>query len=229
MSRNNPTSNGGCDSIRPHATASRAQSVDGGRDFRAGIRGLGRFFIVALLIYAALVAPWPGVREAYRAAHNAAANAVFGSWSQVARVEFAPLEGVGRTKEKDTLVTIRVHGVATNGNVEISSIRNGYLPTAELAALILATPIAWRRRLWSLLWGLIQVNGFVGLRLATMLVYYFCYPWEVRLYEPGPLPARIIVEAHELLFRAPTSTFIVPVLIWIVIAIRGKNGTDSCA
>lgn len=205
-----------------------APGVDHHRELRAVAVRLGRFCILALVIYAALLAPWPGVRPAYRAVHNAAANALFGNWSQTARVEFAPLNDRARTKEKDTLVTIQVRGVATRGNVEISSIRNGFLPTAELVALILATPIALRRRLWALFWGLILVNGFVAVRLAAMLVYYFCYPWEVRLYDPGPLMAKVIVESHELLFRAPTCTFIVPVLIWIVIAVRDRNKLVCC-
>ena len=46
----------------------------------------------------------------------------------------------------------------------------GYRPTVFLVALVLGSPIPWRRRARALLWGLVWINAYVALRLALTLM-----------------------------------------------------------
>ena len=54
------------------------------------------FFVRLSLLYALLVAPWPGLREAYVAAHASAANAFFRSAREHGTVRFIAMGAVRR-------------------------------------------------------------------------------------------------------------------------------------
>ena len=96
----------------------------------------------------------------------------------------------------------------------------GYLPTAEVIALILALPIPWSRRWKALFWGLVLVNGFVVLRLEITLLYWFSGDRPFALYSPGPFWSEVLVGAREVVVVSPMLTFAVPVFIWILVTFR---------
>ena len=109
-------------------------------------------------------------------------------------------------------------------DILLDTLRVGYVPTALLAALILATPIAWSRK-WKLLAaGLFFVHAFVLLRFAITAMYGF----NVAEYDGRPLLA-LGTSGTSLLERTTKVvsddyhlSFIVPIVIWL--AVTRTNG-----
>ena len=178
------------------------------------------FVLKLLLLYGLLAAPWPGVRGAYSVAYRAAANLVFGSFGGgVVRFRASPS---GR-EEMDAEIVIRNRRSPVAGTTPHNSRMTGYLPTAEVIALILATPIPWPRRWRALLWGVVLVHGFVALRLVITLLHWFSVeePWA--LYDPSPFWGNVLSTLFEFAVLAPTCTFLVPALIWILVTFRRSD------
>lgn len=171
------------------------------------------------LAYALLVLAWPVVRPAYGAFYCALGNVVFQGGD--GEVRFARKERIDPQQGFDVEVVMTKRGVPGKKNVMSSSSRlTGYLPTVSLVALVLATPIAWRRRRRALLWGLLLVHVFVALRMGIPIVRDFSNPNAIQVYYPGGFGRWALGIAERAFLRAPASWFVVPILIWILVAFR---------
>lgn len=105
----------------------------------------------------------------------------------------------------------------------VSTANLGYAPIAFLIALVVATPIPWRRKWQSLVWGLILVEAFVVIRSGLLIAYWFGSPGEIRLYTPGAVSGWIIATAYEFLTHAPGASFLAPTLIWAAVTWRADD------
>jgi hypothetical protein len=204
---------------------------------------IGRFFLLAVIIYAALMTPWPGVQRGYAWAFRTGANVVFTHfwfWPD-GRVRFFDLrspeveadiraavaglppqyspprpEGV-----KDTLMILMNRGVPEIGQLRTSSRYVGYGPTVVIVALVLATPLPWRRRLWALLWGLVWIHVFIVLRVTlTLTAAGFAAEKAYALFTPSPFWRSVLVRLESLVSDNPTVSFVVPAFIWFLVALR---------
>ena len=179
------------------------------------------FAVLALVLYAVLVAPWPGVREGYASAYRGTMNTLFGAFGSTGRVRFEPREGAD--KNVDTRLVIRSIATPLQGKVDHNTYITGYLPTVQVIVLVLATPIVWSRRWRALLVGLGLVHVFIFLRVLLTLVRWFSedQPWA--LFHPGPWVRAILMGTFEFVAVAPESSFIVPALIWILVCFRRSD------
>ena len=184
-------------------------------------RILTRFFVVLIPLYGVLAVPWPVVRSTYSAVYRGIGNTVFGSFGGDGIVRFEPAGDPDAGM--DTLIRIRRRGSSVVGTTTHDSRLTGYLPTIEVVALILATPIAWKRRSKALLWGLLAVNLFVGSRVYVTLLRWFTgdAPWC--LYDPGPFGTAVIVEIFEFWVVSPTLTYVAPLFVWIIASFRASD------
>ena len=177
------------------------------------------FFVRLVLLYGLLAVPWPGLRAIYAAGYRAVGNALFGSFGRDGAVRFRPLTQ-GR-EQADTAIDLanrrRTQSTATMGH---SARLIGYLPTAEVVALILATPIAWRRRWKALLWGLLLVHGLIALRVTILLLYGFSSDQPCALYSPGPFWSDVLTKAYSLGAVWVSFTFVAPIFIWLLVTFR---------
>lgn len=193
-----------------------------------------RFFCIIALLYGLLMVPWPGLRETYSVAYRAAGNLIFGTFGSDGFVRFQARPSAGNRCDTEIIMVRR--------NVEIANAlshdphRQAYLPTATIIALILATPLPWVRRLTALLWGLAGIHAFIVLRMAITLLHRFDGhdPWC--LYALTPLLGKVLYGAYEIIVRSGTSSFLIPVFLWILVCFRradfqtaldGARGTDA--
>jgi hypothetical protein len=185
------------------------------------LKNLGKFFAVLVIVYGVLAVPWPFVRDAYGAVYRGVANAVFGSFGGDGVVRFEPATDPDATLDSE--IRVRRRSGTVTGTTLHDSRLTGYLPTIQVVALILATPIAWSRRWKALLWGLLAVNLFVGLRLYVTLLRWFTgdAPWS--LQDPGPFWTGVILTLFEVGVVSPTLTYVVPLFIWIVVTFRASD------
>ena len=178
-----------------------------------------------VLLYVLLVAPWPGLKEAYSTVYRTVANAVFGSFGSDGVVRFQPHPEARR--EFDTEIIIQRRGSPVKGKITHSARVTGYLPTVGCIALIVATSIPWRRRLKALAWGMILVNGFVVLRVWITLFCLFSREDALALYHPSPFWSKCIGGLFEFVAVTPACTFLGPVLIWILVSLREGDWAES--
>lgn len=160
-----------------------------------------------LAVFVTLMLCWPIVGGAYGGLFRSAGNAVVGLGSH-GRVWFAKPEG--SAGEHDTQLVIVDPSTRTQRQTDLSSRRHGYMPTALLVALALATPIAWRPRLWLLLWGLLGVQTYVGIKLLLLPVAYGA--------DGGAWSTASAMRSLLWVLSATTVGWaLVPVLIWLTL------------
>ncbi len=190
------------------------------------------FFLAGVGCYAALMAPWPGVQHAYARMFQGAGNIVFARfwfWSE-GTVVFHNIDslkpgdlppGVGTIQAdatRDTVMVLRKVRAPQVGNLRTSSRYIGYSPTAMLVALVLATPIPWRRRGVALLWGMGFVHAFIVLRVTlTLAANGFAADKGYALFSPSEFWYGMLSRAQTLLADDPSVSFVVPMMIWFLV------------
>ena len=98
-----------------------------------------------------------------------------------------------------------------------------YKPTVFLVALILATPIPWRRRGRALAWGLIGATLFVGLRLWLRVTDAFCDPSMLGLYDVAAFWRSLLHGAMLVVSLSPAMTYFAPLIIWGLVTFRRED------
>lgn len=174
-----------------------------------------------LVFYGLLVAPWPGLQKLYGDVFRSAAEFVFSSYGASGLVRFrsAPITA----RMMDTKIYIENRRTGDWKKADFSTRFTGYLPTAVLTALILATPIPWRRRWKSLLWGLAASQTLIAVSVWMILLYGFSRDSAVSLTRFGPFGESVVTWLHALVTTSVSFTYMAPVLIWIAVAIRGPD------
>ncbi len=185
-----------------------------------------RFAFRLLLLYGLLVAPWPGLKQAYGSFFRACGNKLFHSFGTGLRVDFRPPPVEQPAWDVEAYMSDgRKPG---SWHIEYSSRGWGYLPTAAVMALVLATPLTWRRRCVALFWGLVLVNIFVIMRVTISLLFGFHWGGSFQWGEFWGKVLKLLLFAFS---DSPVTSFIVPVVIWLIVCysrddweklIRGK-------
>jgi hypothetical protein len=187
------------------------------------------------LAYGLLMAPWPGWVETYGKLYSSAAAFLFDSTDPNRSVRirhFVPERGsAAETWSQDTSVILQIRG-ARVGLREVplfstgrSSRYTGYAPTALAIALVLATPVSWRRRGWALPWAVLLASGFSALMLAIWIHGWF-YGQEcaslAQFSAQYASRAKIVASVLEMsMDMAPY--YIAPVFIWTLVSLRRKD------
>ena len=204
---------------------------------------LGRFFLLAGVWYAALMAPWPGLERGYASLFRTVSDVFFSQywfWTD-GSVRFLDLRDlkpgdvapgtpvIHDDRAKDTLMELRSRRApGTVGYLRASSRYSAYEPTAVLLALILATPVPWRRRGRAIFLGGLLVHLFIAMRLSlTLAAGGFAADKAYALFHPSPFWQRVLERAEGVIADDPTVSFIVPVFIWFLVALWGQRRQET--
>ena len=95
----------------------------------------------------------------------------------------------------------------------------GYLPIILLVALILASPVTWKRKGIALLGGLLVIHVFIWLKLYIQLLYEFNRA-ELNVVSFSGFQQNLMDTLHVLFVVYLGPTFIVPVFIWLLVTFR---------
>lgn len=112
----------------------------------------------------------------------------------------------------------KLTGVTTNK----ASDRIGYLITAFFAALVIATPVSWKRKLVALISGLVLVTAFVMLKLYVIILQaYTRIDWFGLFQEPS---AKQSIQFWHENFAAPaTYGYSFVVIVWLALSIGTRE------
>lgn len=175
------------------------------------------FVLVFLPLYVLLTIPWPGFREGYHTAFIGAARIFFACSPGGAMVRIGPLERGG--VPEDTAMDIE-HPQTGGAQLKIKSSEVAFLPTVLALALVLATPVSWKRRAIGFVVAFALVNLFIMLRLAIMAMYTHSVLTASTAGMPPGSWAKPIAAAVELIGVGQGFSCIAAVLIWIIAIIR---------
>lgn len=122
----------------------------------------------------------------------------------------------------DTLMLLKNRTMGDFGMLRTSSRLVGYMPTAVIVALFLATPTVWRKRLWGLAIGLVLVHVYIYARLVIDLAtgtwgYGSAKPYA--LFSLGDFWSGMLKRVSEVVAENPTVYLGVSVFIWLLVSI----------
>jgi hypothetical protein len=181
------------------------------------------FFLRALVIYVLLMLPWPGWREAYAAWYRAAAEVVLQSFAAEAAISVEPL--TGSDPSRDTVIIADVWQLKKHVRVKFkTSCRYvGYTPKVVFAALVLATPIPWRRRLRALVLGLVILGVLAACELVGVVLY--SHDWDPALtpFVFGPISQKVFALFYELFHLTPFARTAEAAVVWLVVTLRRRD------
>lgn len=111
------------------------------------------------------------------------------------------------------------------GQIRISSRITGYWPLAFMLALLLAKPLPWKRKFVATVLGLILIEVFVLMRLTVFMldVCYAAPGKSFAIMQPGETLGGLIDQAKTLLVDNPTLSFVMPVLVWVLVAVTKEE------
>ncbi len=194
------------------------------------------FFVLLIVLYTLFAWPNPTVESAYSRGFVKCAEFLM----RVDRdppTDGGPPKGVYGTdaivwlsseydkdRERDVrfLTVNRLNGRGVENEVT-SSRHVGYMPAAVFLALVLATPVRWKRRVMALILGLVLVHVFVAARLAMILVHKFHGDDSYCLFHWDSPWDTVLEVAFRLTAVVPASIYVVPLIIWIAVTFRRED------
>ena len=105
----------------------------------------------------------------------------------------------------------------------LSSRYIGYAPTTLLVALILATPLPWRRRLTALFWGLVLIHAWIAFSVLLLVVHGYSGGNVIAIYDVSPSTHKALAFMREVLVKAPVIKYTVPAVIWMLVSFRRSD------
>ena len=179
-----------------------------------------------VLLYIILVLPWPGWDRIYGAYFRALGRTVFTD-NDRRELSFGTC-GIDTPNPYYTRIGIvnralmHEDGSGPVRNLDIDALAFAWKPTALLLALVLATPIPWRRRRWALLWGLLCTHIFILVFLG------FCI-WnestEISLVMLTPFWKHFAGALKELMISQ--YNLVIPVVVWVLVTFRREDRFGS--
>jgi hypothetical protein len=177
------------------------------------------FFVLKLAFwYALILLPWIGGAKGYASAFRTTGNVLFRTFGSSGRVYFNPLPA---GKERDTEIVLentKIRGA--KGTMDANSRRMGFMSTAFVTALVLATPIPWRRRLPALAWALLLISVFVAFKMYLQLVNAFSDNNVLAIYQLSGFTKTMVTVLIKIFSMSPVTAYIAPVLIWVLVTLR---------
>jgi hypothetical protein len=184
----------------------------------------GRF----ILAYGLLITPWPGAKSIYGDYFRTINAAVFIRNSSSRVLQFNPLNDPGHIwpNNFDTSILLAnrdwpdAEGNARALQLTVDAWQMGWVPTAFLMALIVATPVSWGRRFWALAWGLAWLHAFI---LLTMGIFVWNESTRLLLVTLTPFWKGIANWVEALALDPVGPSFLAAAVIWILVTFRRQD------
>ena len=186
------------------------------------------FLLRCTLLFALLVAPWPGWYQAYGEAFRVLAGKCLRHPGGGGLAKFTrnppSSDGLDLTIYLTNASLVNETGAARATWVKLKSRVLGLIPTALLIALIFATPVSWWRRARALGWGLVWCHGYILAALfITICQQYQAAPSGLGVFEWSPLGRRIIGALHEILVEHIGTQMAFTVVVWVLVTFSRED------
>jgi len=178
------------------------------------------------VIYGLLIVPWPGVNELYARYFTSLGQMAFFREGEKREVQFVShTTQHGFTTLTTQMIISNRSQVDENGKVralmvDLDTRSIGWVPTALLIALVLATPVPRPRRIGALFLGLLLVQGFI---LFSIQACIWNKSTDLALFSVTPFWKYLLDGLDYTLLTQMGASFSVPVLIWLLVTFRKQD------
>jgi hypothetical protein len=189
-----------------------------------------RFVVFFGLIYGVLIAPWPRWNALYGEYFRALGGAFFAADDENRLVRFEAATDDGPLDTRIVLANPRLRtpsGRISGRILALDSRGVGWIPTALVTALIVATPIAWKRRLWALVPGLLAIHGYLVFTIGVYIWNQSAAGDELALVRLSPALKTVANGLEETFVTQVGASIVVPVIIWLVVTFRRGDFPES--
>lgn len=182
------------------------------------------FLLKALLIYGVLSFPMPLTDKGYGSFYRALCKPFFNTFRTNGFVWFS-------TGSKDAYTQVNIgnynqvnkRGQTTTSMTEVNTRFRGYLPTILFFSLLLASPVPWRRKIFSAVIGLLLLNLLILFKQwLGLLSICFENPW-LQLFSPAGLKKEIFLVLSKIFIKASGTLLYFTVAIWALVTFRKKD------
>jgi hypothetical protein len=183
-------------------------------------KAIARIFVLLGFSYTLLMLPWPGLRPTYARFFRAGNQFVFRSFGRDGVVRFLPTNKAGGVFDCRLFVGNR--RTRTSVGTKVGS-AVGYTSAAFLTALLVSTPLPFRRRVGAWLWGMLLIHAAVGLTLFLYITYLFGSNPEIATFSLSEFSQEALAELTRLVLFAPFFSLVVPTFIWVLVTFRSED------
>jgi hypothetical protein len=193
-----------------------------------------KFLLFFLGIYAALLllGHFGGLQNAYRDLIQSLGNSVFQEWWSKGLVDFQDgtdplnkgMDTVMMLLNREELTQARASGQNVSvTKVYFSTWQSGFLSTAFLLALILASPVPPKRKAIASGIGLMLVTLFVLFRLWVNLMYSWDMHPKLNVLQLGSTASGLIEFLDGVFVKHIVVSMVVPLILWILVTFRKED------
>lgn len=180
-----------------------------------------KFLIMFILAFGLLIAPWPGLGNAFAKFFVNQVEWISGILGPNAFIQFS--EGQGHL---DTQINIaNAQQLAADKTVEaayftVGSRQTAYLPFVLFIALIIATPISLKRKLLAFPLGVLLVYLFVAFKIIVLFLYNYNLQEWIGLFQFEGFTERLVNFSYSTIANPLPPTILMIFLIWIMVCFR---------
>lgn len=182
------------------------------------------FLVKALLIYGILSAPFSFYDEAYGVFYRKVAGVFFTKFRDNGAVKFRAWNEPATTRVNvGSYAIVNPNGTFRTTAVNINTRYTGYIPTILLIALVLASPVPWKRRLVALVAGLTLVMLLIMFKQWIALLW-LCEqtPW-LQLTDFTKTGEKLLGFTNTVISVSAGTVLYFVVAIWILVTFRVED------
>jgi len=185
---------------------------------------IARFLGLFMLVYGGLVAPWPSWNALYASYFRHFCGFFLAHENADSIVRFRAAPAAAALDMQIVLIDphrVDAHGRAKGRVLGLDSRGVGWIPTAFLVALILATWVPWKRRLSAFGLGLLVIHLYL---LLAVRVYIWNQSMPERAVGTLSSPLKWVAAGlEETMITQLGPSFVVPAVIWILVTFRTED------
>ena len=114
-------------------------------------------------------------------------------------------------------------GTTTLANADFNTRYRGYIPTVFFISLLLASPIPWKRKLFSFIAGMILLTAVIMLKQWIHLMYICQQTDFLSLYNFTPEEQKKLDFYYVNFANYSGSSLIIVIVIWLLVTFRKSD------
>jgi hypothetical protein len=187
-------------------------------------RTILKFIIIAALIFGVFAIRLSWTDHVYGKFYRATGELFFSHIAGNGFVRFSSTEDPDLTKINTGNIELKAPGGGYKTQaVKISTRNHGYLPTLLLFALIIASPVPIKRKLFAILAGFILIMAWIIVKQWIHILYIISEnPW-LDLYNLSSSKQKIVSYLYEGFVFSLTPSYSFVVIIWFLVTFRKED------
>lgn len=194
-----------------------------------------RFLLIFSVVYAVLITPQTKIGQAYAAFIRIDGQLLFGNFGKKGAVKFEPnFEEKNKWEYRNKLFLVNRQQLEksqrTGSEYKMAKVYSSwyynYLFVALLIALIAATPMTIKRKLWALFWGLVLIHIYINFGIYIMLLFKFNAHPYLDVVNLSGFGKSIVEFIYPIVMVNPGTGIFVAVIVWLIVCFR-KNDLSN--